>query len=254
MLYRMSRAILGAAALLMAIAAPASAQTQFLQLRTGDQRTITVQGAASASVVPDIASITVGAESRGSTAVEAVAANKKALAGMMDLFKHHKINPRDIQTSGLNLSPVYDKPVKNEDGQDPDKIPPKITGYEIHNTIRIVVRDVSKVGDLLDATVNSGANKIQQLAFHVADPQPTLRELRKKALADARSKAEEVAKETGMTLGMPVSIEVDFSTQNYSFTARSIDGNRNDAAVPISPGTEELSVTIGVVYELKLPK
>ena len=175
------------AMLLTAIAAPASAQNQLLQLRTDNLRTITVQGSASASVTPDIASITVGAETRGPTAIEAVAANNKALAGLMELLKQHGIEARDIQTSGLNLSPVYDRLVKTQAEQDPDKAPPKIIGYEIHNTIRIDVRDVAKVGDLLDATVKSGVNKIEQLSFRVADPQPTLRDLRKKALADARA-------------------------------------------------------------------
>jgi uncharacterized protein YggE len=254
MLDETRRAILLVAILLTASASPASAQNQLLQLRADNLRSITVQGSASASVTPDIASITVGAETRGPTAVEAVAANNKALAGLMDLLKKHGVEARDIQTSGLNLSPDYDRPVKEQAEQEPDKAPPRIIGYEIHNSIRITLRDVAKVGDLLDAAVKSGVNKIEQLSYHVADPQPTLRELRKKALADARAKAEEVAKEAGMALGMPVSIEVDYSPQQYSFMARSVSGGRYDTTVPIAPGTEELAVAVGVVYELKTTK
>lgn len=254
MLDERPRAILYTAMLLMAIAAPSLAQNQLPQPRTDGLRTISVQGSASTSVAPDIASITVGAETRGPTAVETLSANNKAMAGLMDLLKQQKIDARDIQTSGLNLSPVYDRPVKNQAEDEPNKAPPKIIGYEIHNSIRIIVRDVTKVGDLLDATVKSGVNKIEKLSFDVADPQSSLRDLRKKALADARAKAEEIAKEAGMALGLPVSIEVDYSPQQYSFVARSNVGSRYDTTVPIAPGMEELAVAVGVVYELKPPK
>ena len=253
------RSIVCVAMLLTATGKPAFSQNQPVLIRADGLRTISVQGAASTSVVPDVASITVGAETRGSTAVEAVAANNKAMAGLMDLLKRHGIDARDIQTSDLNLSPVYDKPEKNAVEERLEEAvgkaaPKKIIGYEIHNTIQITVRDVAKVGDLLDATVKSGVNTIKDLSFHVADPQPTLRDLRKKALADARAKAEDVAKEAGMALGQPVSIEVDYSPRQYSFEARSNVVSKYDTTVPIAPGTEELAVGIGIVYELKPSK
>jgi uncharacterized protein YggE len=136
------------------------------------------------------------------------------MSSLMDLLKRSGIDARDIQTSSVNLKTVYDRPVSSSNEDENDKTPPrKIVGYQVQNMIRLVIRDVSQVGGLIEATVKSGANKIEDLSFSVADPQPVLRDLRKKALADVRSKAEEAVKEAGMTLGLPVSIEMEVAPQ-----------------------------------------
>ncbi|HEY2156837.1 MAG TPA: SIMPL domain-containing protein [Isosphaeraceae bacterium] len=248
---RMQGGIMRIAAACAAMCAPAAAQDQLARVRPDGMRTISVQGTATVSVAPDMAAITVGAETQGPTAVEAMAANNKAMAALMDLLKRHGIAGRDVQTSDLSLSPAYDRPVPSRAEDEPDKAPPRIIGYKIRNTIRITVRDVARVGDLLDATVRAGVNKIEHLSFQIADPKATLRDLRRKALAEARAKAEDVATEAGMALGAPVSIEVDYSAPQYSFMARSIASEKYETTVPIAPGMEELTSAVGVVYELK---
>jgi uncharacterized protein len=211
------RTISSLALVMAAMGCPAAAQDQLARLRPNGMRTIAVQGSASVSVAPDVAQITVGAETRGPSAREALTDNNKAMTTLLDVLKQHGVDARDVQTSGLTLSPIYDRPTDGRFGTatDPDKPTPKIVGYEVDNSISIVVRDVGKIGELLDAMVKTGVNKIEHLSFSVSDPRPTLRDLRKRALADARAKAEEVATEGGLRLGPPVSIEVDDSRSTW---------------------------------------
>ena len=118
----------------------------------------------------------------------------------------------------------------------------------------VTVRDIAKVGEVLDAAVKAGANQVKDLTFAIKDPRPSLRELRKKALADAKEKASDLATEAGMQLGVPVSIEVgDRSFGVYSFAARSVASKGQADAMPIAPGEEELNVTVQVVYGLLKP-
>jgi hypothetical protein len=175
------------------------------------------------------------------------------MAALMDVLKQRGVAARDVQTTDLSLSPVFDKPTT--DRTETDKTPPQIIGYEIRNKIQITSREVTKVGELLDATVKAGVNKIESLSFEVSDPKPVLRELRKKALADARSKAEEVAQEAGMTLGAPVNIDLDQSSfsKRLSSTGYFAAPRNHEPTVPIAPGEEKLEVGVGVVYELKSP-
>ncbi len=247
------RSIPGLVLVLAAMSGAATARGQVERPRTDGMRTISVQGSASAFVAPDVAQITVGAETRGPTAREALAANNRAMAALMDMLKQRGVAARDVQTTDLTLSPVYDKPLRGRGDAEVDKTPPRIIGYEIRNTIRITFREVTKVGDLLDATVKAGVNKVERLSFEVSDPRPTLRELRKKALADAKTKAEEVAREAGMALGPPVSIDVDQSTSLRHSYMSMMGSSRDNETVPIAPGEEKLEAAVGVVYELKPP-
>lgn len=216
----------------------------------GDRRgTISVQGEATISLLPDLALLTAGFEARGETAREALDASKAAMASLMDALKRKGIDVRDVQTHELKLTPVRDQP-SNEIGRSAP--PAKVIGYQVGNEVVVTIRDVAKVGELIDAVVRAGANRIEDLSFAIKDRRTYLRDLRRRALADAREKAEEVAREAGMRLGPPTSIDVDdMPSQAYSFASRSINApSESPEAVPIAAGEEELGVRVQACYEL----
>jgi uncharacterized protein YggE len=224
-----------------------------MHIRTDGLRSITVEGVATESVMPDVAEITVGTDTNGASAGEALAANNKAMSSLLNILKQRGIAPRDLKTSGLYLTTVYEKP---ESERSQDRHPPKILHYKISNSIVITFRDVSKVGELLDLIVKSGANEIGRLSFRVSDPKAILRKLRKLALADARAKAEELAADAGMTLGYPISIDVEDSSSSGDGESRSnmVADVSASRVVPIAVGEEQLKVSVVVGYELKLGK
>jgi uncharacterized protein YggE len=250
---RKGLAVGAAATILLVAQAALRAQDRDSRIPSDGLRRIFVQGTATVALTPDVAELTVGAETRGSNAREALMANNKAMAALMDVLKQQGIGPRDVQTVSLNLSPLYDKPVDQRSDGKPEGPPPKIIGYQISSKVGITVRDIKKIGDLLDAVVQAGINEIENLSFQVDHPQLALRDLRKQAMADARAKAEEIAKEGGMTLGLPISIEVDDSPSASSGQSRSniLPVLRYEKTVPIAVGLKELRVSVSVIYELK---
>ncbi len=117
--------LVGIVAAAAAMGMPAAAQDQLGRLRLDGMRTISVQGSASNSMAPDEAHITVGAETRGPTASEALTANNRAMGALMEMLKQRGVATRDVQTSDLSLSPVYDKPSKDRGEAEADKAPPR---------------------------------------------------------------------------------------------------------------------------------
>ncbi|WP_258869784.1 SIMPL domain-containing protein [Paracoccus thiocyanatus] len=118
---------------------------------------LTVTGTGQATVQPDMASITLGVSTRAATAAEAMTQNAQQQAKVIETLKAEGIEARDIQTSGLNLSPVMDY---SDQGQ-----PPKLTGYGAQNSVTVRVRDLAGLGAMLDRLVASGANEIGGIAF-----------------------------------------------------------------------------------------
>src|SRR5262245_31361916 len=250
-----NRLAMGAmATILVVVEGTTMAQDRDLRLFADGIRKVFIQGTASIAMIPDVAQVQVGAETRAATAREALAANNQAMGAMMDALKQQGIGPRDVRTVSLTLNPLYDRPVNQQSGGKLDGPPPKIVGYQINNKVGITARDITKVGDLLDAVVKTGVNEIEHLSFQVGDPQAALRDLRKQALADARAKAEELAKEAAMTLGPPLSIEVDDSPSYGGGRFNALPPPRYERTVPIAAGVEQFRVAVGVVYELKPPK
>jgi len=240
---------------LLAVPAVALAQDREPRGRADGMRTITVTGTAEEAMTPDLAELTVGIESRSRNASDCLAANGREMTALMDVLKNHAIAPKNIQTSRLDLSPVYDRP-KSENAA--DKPAAKILGYQVNNRVIITIRDTKKVGELLDLMVKAGVNQIHDLSFTVSNKKSMLRDLRKRALADAREKAEDAANDAGMIRGNPVSIRLEDTNENAA--SFGMAGGRRDSdlqlppSTPIAMGQEVLSVIVEVVYEMKPAK
>jgi uncharacterized protein len=178
------------AALLLATALAAAPA-----LAEDTQRRITVIGTAEASAVPDLATITAGVETRAETAVDALARNGEAMAGVLAALDAGGIERRDVQTSQLSISPVYE-PYREESPESQ-----RVSGYEAANMVTIRVRDVATLGETVDAVTKGGANRIHGISFDVSDPRAALDAARTEAVADARARAELFAQAAGVTLG-----------------------------------------------------
>ncbi len=112
------------------------------------------------------------------------------MAELIATLKDAGIEARDIQTSGFSVNPNY----VYTDARDANgyQLPPKINGYQVFNTVNVRVRELAKLGALLDKAVTVGSNTLNGVSFAVADPSQLYDEARKLAFADARRKAEPV--------------------------------------------------------------
>ena len=200
---------------------------------------ISVTGEATISAAPDLAQIDGGVTNDAKTAREASEANNKSMGIVLLALKSAGIPDKDFQTSQLSLQPQY---ALNKNGPSP------VTGFRASNRVTVTVRDVAKVGGVIDTLVTNGANDIGGISFMVAQPSKLLDEARPKAIADARRKAEIYAQAAGVTLGAPLSISEESTSAPTPYRKMSAG---IAAAAPVAPGEETLRISVSVAYEIK---
>ena len=226
-------------ALLAALLAPAFADDDDMP------RTISVSGQGTATAPPDMASISTGVTSSDITAKAALDANSTAMAALMKTLTDAGIEKRDIQSSGFNVSPQY-----SHDRSQPNQRP-KIVGYQVNNNVSVRVRDLEKLGPLLDALVEAGSNQVGGVSFSIDDPEPLLDEARKKAVLAARARADLYAAAAGVKVGKVLSIsEAGSSFPRPQPMQRSL-AMASAESVPIAPGEQELRASINIVFALE---
>lgn len=205
-------------------------------------RTITVSGTGEVATAPDIARISVGVTSHAKTAADALAQmNTQAGAVLERLMTTEGIDKKDVQTGQLSLQPRY------QDGKYGH--PDGIIGFQAETSLDVILRDLSKVGGLLDTLVTDGANTLSGLSFDVADPEPLLDEARRKAVQKARAKAELYATAAGVELGPVVTISEQGGYSGPHPKMEMMAMARAD--VPIAEGEVGLSASVTIVYELE---
>lgn len=215
------------------------------------QRTISVTGTGQVSATPDIAEITIGVVTQAASARDALAANSEAMTAVQALLKERGVAEKDIQTLNISVQPRYSQPPQPRPNQpDPGEYVPRIVGYEVNNAVRIVSRDLRKLGAILDAVVQSGANRIDGISFQIDQPEKLLDLARKQAMNDARRKAEMLAGEAGVVVGLPISIQEMGGRPTPMPMMRGGMRMEKAAAVPVAAGEQELNVTVSVVFEL----
>lgn len=181
-----SLAALIGGALLMGAAAPALAQTSADTAFKATTFNLSAYG--ETRIAPDMATINLGVQNDAPTAAEALKANGARMNQVLAALKKAGVAERDIQTSNLNLNAQY----VYEQNQ-----PPKLTGYQASNQVTITVRDLSKLGAAVDATVGAGANTVNGISFGLANPQAAEDAARLEAVKALQAKAELYGRATG---------------------------------------------------------
>jgi uncharacterized protein YggE len=161
----------------------------------------------------------------------------------VDALKNAGVAVKDIQTSNFSVytSQSYDKLTGQSTG----------SNYAVDNTVYITVRDLSKLGSLLNTAVAAGANNINSVTFDVADKTAGMAQARQKAMANASSLANELAQTAGVKLGEIQNVSY---SDNSSMPYYGMGGGGSaapNASVPIQPGQTQISVTVSVTYTLK---
>ena len=204
-------------------------------------RTISVGGTGSVTAKPDIAEVQIGVQSNARTAAAALNANTAAMNTLFATLKNAGIAETDMQTSGFNVGPRYDSPQQGH--------PPAIAGYQVTNQVAVKVRELPKLGALLDQVVQGGANTVHGVRFTIAKPDAIADLARKEAMADAKRKAELLAAEGGVKLGRIVSInEAGVSEPRFQ---ESMAAMRAAAPVPVAPGELTVRASLRVTWALE---
>lgn len=203
-------------------------------------RTLTVLGQGHADVAPDVAMLMLGVTSDAPSAREALDKNNAAMTAVIEGLKGLGFTDADIQTTGLALNPQYQ--------YDPQGAP-KMAGYQAVNGVTLRVKDIANLGQTIDVLVSKGATQINGLSFDVADRSTALNDARRRAIEDAKAKADVIASAAGVTVGRIASISESYMPGPIPMMAQAARAEAAPA-VPIAPGQVGLDVQVTVVYEL----
>lgn len=201
---------------------------------------ITVSGQGEVQVVPDMATVSLGVEVQEADAATANRLASERMREVLRVLTRAGVADADVQTSGLALSPVYDRRT------DVNRAP-RLVGFEASNIVRVTVRDLTQLGPILDSVIRDGANSFRGVSFDVADAQAAEDEARRAAVADAVAKASVFAEAAGVSLGTILTLtEGGMSMPQPEFAMRAMA----DSGVPVAPGSLTIGASVTVTFAL----
>jgi uncharacterized protein len=196
---------------------------------------ITVTGVGTITSVPDKASFTIGVQTQGMTAREALAANSEQMRRVIEAVKAAGVAKSDIKTQDVSVSANY-----ADEG--------RIDGYSARNSVLVTVRNLSKAGPILDAASNAGANEVYGPMLSRSDEDDLQAKALRGAVEDARKKAEVLAEAAGVQLGRVTALTEGSSGGPQPYYDGAVLAKSSEA--PIEPGTQDTQATVTVTFAI----
>lgn len=247
-LYRRIPAASGLGALVAALLLPLplGAQTQ------PDEHTVTVSATATVSGEPDRAVVVLAVENFAATAREAAAENARRTDAVIAALRRLRIPKENLQTAGYRLDPEYDyqrPPEPRAQGED------RLIGYRARNSVSVKLDDVRRVGEIIDAAIAAGANRVNALSFQLRDMEAARQEALRQAVEKATTEARTVAAALGRRLGPALAVSTGGAPVIQPRVAYARDLAVSAAAVapptPVLPGEVDVSAQVTIVFRLE---
>ncbi len=204
--------------------------------------TISVNGTGKVAVTPDMAVINLGVEAINPDPARAISDNNERMNAVLEAIKALGVEAKDIQTTNFSMwiENIYDI-----NGRSTGE-----TRYHVINQVSVKVRDIAKTGAVLTAALNAGANSVNGISFTVADQSAFIETARAAAVANAKAKAEQLAKGLGVSVGKVRTIT------EYSYTPVYTEAKADRAlgmggGVPVESGQFEISVDVQVIFDIQ---
>lgn len=198
---------------------------------------ITTSATAEVQLKPDRASLTFSVESRGATAAKAGAETARRQRAVFDTLKAMGIAADQMTTASIEISPEYAYNVR----------PPALTGYVARNTLRVEVRDIDKLGALIDGALAKEASGIGSLSFNSSKSDEARRQALELAVAKAKGEAESMARAAGGALGSMLELNAQPSYNRpiaIEMASAKAMAVRGAEATPVAPGEITVSATV----------
>jgi len=199
---------------------------------------ITVTGSADAAGKPDVAYVTLGVTTEDKVAATAARDNASQTAAVIEAIVKSGVTKDNIQTSQYSVSPIVNY----------ESNPPVTTGYRVSNQVRATVRDLDRVGGLIDAAMTAGANVVRGVTFDIENPNALRQQALVAAMKSANADAVLIAQTLGVKLGRPTSASMvgPVGPRPYDMPMMKMDA----VSTPIVPGNVTVSASITVVYSI----
>ncbi|MFO8060429.1 MAG: SIMPL domain-containing protein [Bacillota bacterium] len=198
---------------------------------------ITVSGLGEVMAAPDAGQIEIGVHTQQRTAEGALETNSREMQAVVDALTQLGVDDADIQTSRFSVHPVYERREAETS---------VLVGFRAENRVRIRVRDLEKMGEVIDAAVQAGANQVHSIEMSVSDPADLEEEALRLAVRDARQRAEVAADESGVRIVGVRRIDIAGGGGAPLLRAESADS----FGTPIMPGQVNIRVNVNVTFEI----
>lgn len=226
---------LGLAACSGVVAAPAA--------KEAPTRSLSASGTGIVYLTPDLAYINIGVQSRAEDVGVALRENNAQAQSISDTLTSMGVDQKDIQTSAFN---VYPQPQYGPNGEITQ------TDYVVDNVVVVTIRDLSKLGEMLDAVVKAGANNINSIQFDVTDKKTAMIEARKAAIEDAKNTAQQIAGAAAVELGEILSVSTyTAGSPTPVFEGKGFGGTYAAPEAPVSAGQLILTVNADITYSIR---
>jgi hypothetical protein len=213
----------------------------------GQQEGIWVSGEGKVTAVPDLAIVVLGIEAQAATVAEAQTQASEAMHRVMAALEDNGVAEKDIQTQYYN---VYQRTQWDEImGEE------VVIGYQVSNMVTTKIRDIDNAGLIIDAVVTAGGDltRINSMSFSIDDPSVYLDKMREEAMADAKDRAEQLARLAGVRLGKPIYISESSYLPSPEYPRVYYEGGMAPPAPappPISPGEMEITLNVQIAYAI----
>ena len=211
---------------------------------SGSSQGISVSGEGRVSMVPDMAVLGIGVSAKESTVAQANSEAQAAMDRLLASLKSDGVADKDIQTSQFSINPEYDYQFNQQ----------KLTGYRVTDMLQVKVRDIDAAGKVIDDGVEAAGDLVQvgSISLTAEDTGAPSGQARELAMADAKTKAQELARLAGVELGAPISI----SESSYSPTPpvsydRAFSAEASLDQTTISPGELDVVVSVQIIYGIQ---
>lgn len=210
---------------------------------------ITVAGEGSVEIPPDMAVLVLSVNRQATTAREALTENSAAMSKVLEAMTALGIAKRDLQTANFGIQPRYTYPPRQQGNDSPEE--PKLVGYIVRNSLSVRVRDISRVGEVLDTSVTLGVNEGGSILFTNDDPSAAITQARVKAMEEALAKARTLADAAGVKLGNVLEIsEQNYSPRPMPMMAKAMAMDSAES-VPIAAGENSYQVNVNVTLAIE---
>jgi len=208
-------------------------------------QTVSVTGTGRVSLTPDRASFTVGVQTVAPSLAAATQENAARMTAILAALRQAGATDRELRTTGLSIYPQMAPEPGNK---------PRIVAYQVSNNVTVTRDDVATIGKLLEAAVQAGANTVSGVSFTVREPARGRDIGLQAAFAEAKAKAEILARAAGRTVGRALAITeggVALPPGPMPMYRRAEMAQAASYAAPVESGAEEIAFTVSVVFELQ---
>jgi len=205
---------------------------------------VSVTGVGRVSARPDMALVNLGISVRGDSVAQVMEEGTQAQERLFAVLRDQGVAEEDMRTTSFFLS--WETPFPSG-----EPVPQEAVTYVLTIMTEVKVRDLGRLGPPLSAAAREVGNALQihGVQLTMADPAPYEEEARRRAMADARARAQQLAEEAGITLGRPIAIVEGGAGVPVPVPLEA--GGRGGEGVPIATGSLDIVVTVSVVYAIE---